>query len=68
MKYKDYIDLKGGLKKLPVSWYPALILEMVKTAYEKKVFKPNQASVFIHRACEDASQQKDLVDGLLRRD
>lgn len=53
MKYKDYEDLVKGLKNLPVTLYPALITEMVKTAYKKKVFMHNMASVFVKKQCEE---------------
>jgi len=47
MKYKDYNDLKEGLKNLPVTWYPALIIEMACAAYKRKVFVPGGASKLI---------------------
>lgn len=62
MKFNDYLDLRKGLMDLPATWYPALIKTMVRTAYKKKVFKPNHASVFIRRACEQVTEQGDSVD------
>lgn len=50
MKFKDYSDLKKGLETLPATWYPDLILHMVRTAYLKKVFVPGKASEFISNA------------------
>jgi hypothetical protein len=50
MKYDDYNDLKNGLKNLPMTWYPALILEMVKAAYKKNVYLPGGASKNIKQA------------------
>lgn len=47
MKYNDYHDLKEGLKDLPATWYPALIIEMATIAYERKVFVPGGASKLI---------------------
>lgn len=35
------------IKNLPQTWYPALIIEMVGTAYKKDVFVPGQASSFV---------------------
>ena len=62
MKFKDYVDLKRGLETLPIGWYPALIQAMVDTAYKKKIFKENQASVFIHRACESVTEPDNSPD------
>ena len=53
MEYEDYEDLSEGLRNLPMTWYPALILTMVKAAYKKNVFQPNQASTLIRHAVED---------------
>ena len=50
----DYTELREGLQKLPMTWYPDLILSMVTTAYEKKVFQPNGASRLV-RKLEDES-------------
>ena len=47
MKYDNYNDLKRGLKNLPMTWYPALILEMVRAAYKKNVYIPGGASINI---------------------
>ena len=47
MKYNDYSDLKNGLKKLPVSWYPDLIGTMIRAVYKKKIFLPGKMSEFI---------------------
>ena len=43
-KFESYTDLDIYLKNLPMTWYPALIVGMVQTAYEKKVFVPGGAS------------------------
>jgi hypothetical protein len=51
--YDSFEELNACLKNLPVTWYPVLIKTMVNTAYEKNVFKPNMASVFIKQNCEE---------------
>jgi hypothetical protein len=40
----DYNELVEFLRTLPMTWYPALLMEMVRAAYKKKVFKPHMAS------------------------
>lgn len=49
MKYEDYQDLVKGLKDLPITWYPALIMTMVRAGYKKKVFLPSGASLLIRK-------------------
>lgn len=38
MKYDGYDDLTDGLKKLPVTWYPALIKLLILESFKKKVW------------------------------
>lgn len=38
MQYDDYEDLKRGLKELPITWYPALLVIILETVIEKEVF------------------------------
>lgn len=44
---RNYEQLRYELKKLPMTWYPDLIRALVEAAYEKNVFVPNHASVFV---------------------
>lgn len=38
MEFEDYSDLVNGLKKLPLTWYPALLIIILETVIDKKVF------------------------------
>jgi hypothetical protein len=38
MQFDDYEDLKKGLKELPITWYPALLVIILEIIIEKKVF------------------------------
>lgn len=53
MKYDGYADLRDGLMDLPMTWYPALIITMIKSAYIKKVFKKGGASEFVRTIEKD---------------
>ena len=43
----DYEQTEQMIRELPMSWIPALLLLMVRTAYEKKAFIPGRATRFI---------------------
>lgn len=45
--FESYEDLVAYLREQPMTWYPALIVEMVEAAYKKKVFLPGGASTII---------------------
>lgn len=49
MKYIDYKDLEDGLEKIPVTWYPAIILHIIEVAHKRNVFKPYGASRMIRK-------------------
>lgn len=42
-----YEEMEEKIRALPMTWIPALLLLMVRTAYEKKVFVPGRATRFI---------------------
>jgi hypothetical protein len=58
MEFKNYNDLEEGLKGLPATWYPALIISIVEIAYHKNVFVPGGASHLIQNAEERIGQEK----------
>jgi hypothetical protein len=39
MEYEDYDDLIEGLKNLPVTWYPAICVNILLIIIEKQIFK-----------------------------
>ena len=43
----DWEQTEQVIKDLPPTWIPMLLLLLVRTGYEKKVFKPGKATVFI---------------------
>lgn len=43
----DYEQTEQVIKDLPMTWIPALLLLMVRTAYEKRVFISGRATRFI---------------------
>ncbi len=43
----DWEQTEKVIKELPPTWIPALLLLMVRTAYEKKVFIKGRATLFI---------------------
>lgn len=49
-KFESYEELEKYLRELPATWYPALIIEMVMSAYEKKVFVTGGASELVKSA------------------
>lgn len=40
----DYEQIVQSLRNLPMTWYPALIVEMIEAAHNKKVFKDGGAT------------------------
>lgn len=48
----DYEKVERIVRNLPMTWYPALLLVMVKAAYEKRVFRPGKAGRFIDDNCD----------------
>lgn len=47
MKDLDYRETEQLIRDLPMTWIPALLILMVKVAYEKKVFVKGRATLFI---------------------
>jgi hypothetical protein len=67
MKYNGYEDLCNGLKDLPQTWYPALLITMVEAAYSKRVFVPGGASSLIRKAELKINRQGDCHAGSSER-
>lgn len=38
MTYDGYEDLRDGLKNLPITWYPAVLILILETVIDKKIF------------------------------
>lgn len=38
MQYDDYEDLMNGLSNLPITWYPSLLIRIIKIIINKKIF------------------------------
>ena len=38
MEFEDYSDIVNGLKKLPITWYPALLILLIEIVIDKKIF------------------------------
>lgn len=50
----DYTELVRAVKSMPKTWYPGLLVELVRAAYKRGgIFKPNGASLFVKMKCED---------------
>jgi hypothetical protein len=47
MSYYNYEKAKQAIQDLPQSWIPALLIELIQTAQEKKVFQPGRIHVFV---------------------
>lgn len=45
----SYETLQNELERLPLTWYPGLILHLVELSYNKKIFLPGGASRIIHQ-------------------
>jgi len=44
-----YQEIKNEISDLPPTWYPALLMHMVKTAISKNVFLPGGATEFVRK-------------------
>jgi len=49
MGTKSYEEIVAELKEVPTTFLPALIFELVKLSYERKVWLPGGASIAIKR-------------------
>lgn len=47
--FSEWEKFVKEIENLPTTWYPALILEMVKAAYGKNVFLPGGASRIVQQ-------------------
>jgi hypothetical protein len=53
-----YFDLEKELSNLPMTWYPALIIHLVETAYQKNVFVPGGATVLVNNLEKKLGKEK----------
>lgn len=44
MEYEKIVKI---VKKLPMTWYPAIIIEIIESAIDKGVFKKDKAHIFV---------------------
>ena len=54
----DYDEIVALLGKLPMTWYPGLLLEMVEQGYAHNVYQPGGASLMVARLEERIGQSR----------
>lgn len=57
----EYNRIKEEIVNLPVTWYPALIVEMVQAAIQKRVFKPGGITEFV-KEIEDRTNEPKVLN------
>ena len=48
----DYEELVNAIKECPVTYLPALLIKVIETCYERRVFMPGGASKMANRVEE----------------
>lgn len=59
----SYEDIKAEIKAAPMTWLPGLLVCVVKTSLEKKVFKPGGAARIASEVESEALGQPEAHNG-----